>query len=150
MASDLRFFLSIALFFVCMPVGNAQDSAAEDAVEALLLDEEAVELDSAELEAIEALRQARKERRRKERLRRRNALIRKDYSRELFAIAGLLLLLLLSRKHNREQEGRRPVRVAPLSPDELGRAIFGHIRSGDAHEPISPLPDGWGGSRAFR
>ena len=132
MAFALRFLLSIVLCFFYVPVGAAQDSAAEEVGEELLLDEEAEQFDTADLEAMEAMRQARRERRRKDRLRRRNALIRKDYSRELLAIVSLLILLLLTRKHNREQEGHRPVRVAPLSPDELGRAIFGLIRSGDA------------------
>jgi len=128
-AFDLRFFCTILLFFAFTPVGSAQDSALEEGAEELLLEDGDLELDTAD---IEALRQLREERRRKNRLRRRNALIRKDYSRELMAVVALLVLLLLSRKHNREQEKHRPVRVSPLSPDELGRAIFGHLRSGDS------------------
>ena len=83
-------------------------------------------------EQIEALIQARREKRRKERMKRRAFLPDKNYNQEFLAIIGLLLLWLYTRKHNREVEARRPVRANPLSPDELGRVLFGLAQSGDA------------------
>jgi hypothetical protein len=80
---------------------------------------------------IEALIQVRLEKRRKARSRR-NAFVGRNYTREMLALVGLFLLLLFTRKHNRDQEAHRPIRVSPVSPDELGRAIFGFVRSKDA------------------
>ena len=83
-------------------------------------------------EQIEALIEARREKRRKEREKRRTFLPDKNYNQEFLAIIGLLLLWLYTRKHNREVEARRPVRANPLSPDELGRVLFGLIQSKNA------------------
>lgn len=80
---------------------------------------------------IEALIQARREKRRITRAKR-NAFVGRDYTKEMLALVGLCFLWLFTRKHNRDQDARRPVRLSPVSPDELGRAVFGFVRSADA------------------
>ena len=64
-----------------------------------------------------------------------------NYNQKFLAIIGPLLWLY-TRKHNRQVEARRPVRANPLSPDELGRVLFGLAQSGDAwrtERSISPV-----------
>jgi hypothetical protein len=80
---------------------------------------------------IEALIQVRRAKRRKARAKR-NAFVGRDYTKEMLALVGLCFLWLFTRKHNRDQEARRPLRLSPVSPDELGRAIFGFVRGADA------------------
>lgn|GEM_PF-2215944 len=57
----------------------------------------------------------------------------RDYTRELLAILALLILWLLTRKHYRVQEARRPKRAAPVTPEELGRIVFQLVRSSDVN-----------------
>ena len=111
------------------PVVQAEEGLASGEGEAEPVDTAEGELTE---EQIEALIQARREKRRKERQKRRVFLPDKNYNQEFLAIIGLLLLWLYTRKHNREVEARRPVRANPLSPDELGRVLFGLIQSKNA------------------
>ena len=57
----------------------------------------------------------------------------RDYTREMLAILALLILWLLTRKHYRVQEARRPKRAAPVTPEELGRIVFQLVRSSDVN-----------------
>tara|TARA_B110000037_G_C17025835_1_gene467331 strand:+ start:460 stop:1134 length:675 start_codon:yes stop_codon:yes gene_type:complete len=61
-----------------------------------------------------------------------NAVSRTDNTDKYLGILGLLFLWLLTRKENERKEDRvRPERKAPVTADELGRAIYAVARSGD-------------------
>jgi len=127
----VRFF-SFLLLALGLSFSAAAQSSDDDEVlsaEVPVLDTaEAVELTEAE---IDALVEARKEKRRAVQ-KNRNKLGKKRYTRELLALVMLCVLWLLTRKHERDIDANRPVRVSPVSPEELGRAIFGILRSKDA------------------
>jgi hypothetical protein len=132
----LRFFLLLLFSFGVSPDGWTQEpSDSVNPVEEAVEGEEEEVIDTAaplELteEEIVALIEKRRAKRRALRARR-NSYVGRDLSRELLAVAGLLVLLLLTRKHNRDQESLRPTRVSPVSPDELGRVLFSFIHSKD-------------------
>jgi hypothetical protein len=60
------------------------------------------------------------------------ATIKRDNTDKYLGILGLLFLWLLTRKENERKEIRaRPTRQAPLTAEELGRAIYSVARSAD-------------------
>jgi len=60
------------------------------------------------------------------------ATIKRDNTDKYLGILGLLFLWLLTRKENERKEVRgRPTRKAPLTVEELGRAIYSVARSSD-------------------
>ena len=135
----VRAFFWMIHFSWALPAAAQSDTAEPQAQQELVegfvdADEEPVDTAEGELteEQIEALIQSRREKRRKERMNRRVFLPDKNYNQEFLAIIGLLLLWLYTRKHNREVEARRPIRANPLSPDELGRVLFGLLQSKNA------------------
>ncbi len=126
----VRFFSVFLLGFGLSSPSWSQDEQEPDALAAEASADTSSDFEMTE-EEIEALIQVRRDKRRKVRSRR-NGFVGRNYTRELLALVGLCLLWLFTRKHNRDQEAHRPIRASPVSPDELGRAIFGFVRSRDA------------------
>jgi len=134
----LRFFLLLLFSLGVSPNGLSQEpddsvNPTQEVVEGEVVEGEEEDTSAAidlTEEEIVALIEKRRAKRRALRARR-NSYVGRDLSREMLAVAGLLVLLLFTRKHNRDQESLRPTRVSPVSPDELGRVLFSFIRSKD-------------------